>query len=253
MKALGLTVRWLAALLIVGILLAGSAVAGQKAIFVLFSREWPPFELVVDGKPSGAAVDLFLAVMPPEVEASVEMMPAPRSLLRASGKPVHARLECMDWMPKSVDYLWSDPVVTVQSVLYSPATRPVEFRDNTSLHGLTVGCIGNYTYPEVEPLFASGKAVRYDVNDDILLLRMLAAGRVDVAIFDDVSAAWMIHQTPDINPRDYHIASTPLRSNELRFVFNQDSDWEAMLPRVNEMIRQKREDGTLDAIMARYR
>lgn len=240
-------------MLLVTIAWGGVVRAEEKITFALFTREWPPFEMVTDGQPRGAAVDLFLAVMPEEVTSSVEMMPAPRSVLHKPGKPVYARLECRDWMASPSGYLWTDTVITVKSVLYSPSGKPLRYKGLSSLHGKTIGCVKNYTYPEVQPLFDSGKAVRYDVNDDLLLLRMVAAARVDVAIFDDVSAAWMIRQSSTLRSEDYHVSAMPLGSSELRFVFNKDEDWAKLIPRINKKIHEKQADGTLAGIMARYR
>lgn len=246
-------IRTLRVIAFLVILVPGISFAQDKVIFALFTRGWAPFEFVADGNPYGAAVELHKALMPDGVEAVVDMMPAPRSVLRIPGNPIYTRIECRKWVDDPSKYLWSDTVLTVNNVLYSPASKPVSYAGEESLYGLTIGCIKNYFYPEVQSLFDSGKATRYDVNGDILLLRMLKEGRVDAAVFDDVTAAWLIHQASDLTLEDYHVAEKSLGRADLQFVFNKNTEWQKRLPELNRKIQAKREDGTIDEIMSRYR
>ncbi|MBG0789262.1 MAG: ABC transporter substrate-binding protein [Desulfovibrionaceae bacterium] len=242
------------ALSLVVLLVPSGVEATESVTLAVFSREWAPFEMVVDGRAGGASLDLFKALMPDGVALAVETLPAPRSVLHQRGAPVYARLEAKGWWTRDADkYLWSNPVVSLESVLYSPAGKPVEYVNEESLYNLRIGCIRNYVYPEVQNLFVSGKAERYDVNDDILLLRMLKAGRVDVAVFDSISAAWLIRQTPDMRAADFHVAEKPLGVAHLRFVFNMDENWKRRLPEINAKIRAGRADGTIDRILKQYR
>lgn len=235
------------------VLSPGPSMAGNTVTFALFSREWAPFEMIVDGEPVGAAVELFKALMPPDVETTVELCPSPRSKLREPSGPVFARLESREWVKDAENFLWSEPVTSVKTVMYSSKTNPREYAGDASLYGLTVGCIKGFVYPIAEHLFARGKVVRYDVNDDLILLRMVKAGRVDVAFFDDISIAWMISKSEEMNNSDFHIAGNHLGSEDLRFFFSKHKAWEERLPEINRLIREKRADGTIDAIINRYR
>jgi polar amino acid transport system substrate-binding protein len=232
--------------------LARPVAAGDSVTFALFTRGWPPFEMVVDGQARGAALDIFRVSMPKGVETFVLMLPASRSALRAGEDTVYTRLECRDWMDNVDLYLWSDPVLRLRTVLVSRRTSPLEYRGESSLYGLTVGCIKSYSYPSVEPLFESGKAYRYDVNSDVVLLRMLKAGRVDVALFDEYTARWIMRTSKEMSEGDFHVAKHELGSSELRFAFNRHPGWDARLPEVNERIRANLEAGVYDRIMARY-
>lgn len=228
-------------------------VAGESVVFSLFTRGWPPFEMVVNGEPRGAALDIFRASLPEGVEPKVGMKPAARGPLRERGETLYTRLECVEWMDDPENFLWSDPVLTLDTVLYSTVEKPVEFRGGESLHGLTIGCIKGFIYPEVEPLFAAGKATRYDVNSDLVLLRMLRAGRVDVAVFDRATVNWTIRNSDELHPEDYHVAANVLGSSELRFVFSKVSAMVPLLKRVNERIAANRDQGVYLRIMDSYR
>lgn len=230
-----------------------SSKAEDSLTFALFARGWPPFEMVDDGVPHGMAVDLFHELIPDNVVKDVVPMTRPRAVLHAERKPIYTRLEVKKWIDDPSRYWWSEPVMFLTNVLYSPALKPLVFKDASSLEGLTLGCIRNYFYPVAQPLFDSGKAKRYDVNSDVVLLRMVKAGRVDAAIFDAVSAEWLIKKNPDLQPEDFHVAKTPVDSVPLRFVFNHLPEWEKRLPAINERIRQKREDGTIERLKAKYR
>ncbi|MEZ7196543.1 substrate-binding periplasmic protein [Pseudodesulfovibrio sp. 9FUS] len=232
--------------------LARPVLAGDSVTFALFTRGWPPFEMVVNGEPQGAALDIFRISMPVGVETLVLMVPASRSVLRTPGDRVYARLECREWMGNADLYLWSDPVLTLRTVLLSRRNRPVEYTGETSLYNLTIGCIKTYSYPEVDPLFKNGKASRYDVNSDVVLLRMLKAGRVDVALFDECTARWMIRSSPELSMEDFHVSKRELGSAELRFAFNRHPGWESRLGEINERIRANRENGVYREIMDHY-
>ncbi|WP_071547225.1 substrate-binding periplasmic protein [Pseudodesulfovibrio hydrargyri] len=232
--------------------LARPVLAGDSVTFALFTRGWPPFEMVVDGEARGAALDIFRVTMPKGTETRVLMLPASRSALRSEGDTVYTRLECRDWLDNADLYLWSAPVLALRTVLVSRGSSPVEYRGETSLHGLTIGCIKSYSYPNVVPLFNSGKAFRYDVNSDVVLLRMLKAGRVDVALFDEYTVRWIIRTSPEMGTDDFYIAKKELGSSDLRFAFNRHPGWEARLPEVNERIRANRRAGVYDRIMERY-
>ena len=232
--------------------LSRPALASDSVSFVLFTRGWPPFEMVVNGQPRGAALDIFRVSMPDDISTSVKMLPASRSLLRTPGDMVYTRLECREWMPADSLYLWSVPVLKLRTVLLSRQNNPVEYTDESTLHGLVVGCIKSYRYPGVEPLFRSGWASRYDVNSDVVLLRMLKAGRVDVAVFDEHTARWIIRESPEMSMADFHVSKRELGGSDLRFAFNRYPGWESRLPEINDRIRANREAGVYRKIMARY-
>ncbi|WP_319584608.1 transporter substrate-binding domain-containing protein [uncultured Pseudodesulfovibrio sp.] len=248
--------RWsLVAIALLVLLWTSSArvvLADDVVTFALFTRGWLPFEMVVKGQARGAAVDIFRVSMPEGVATRVLMLPASRSALRTPGDGVYTRLECQDWMGNAGLYLWSDPVMRLRTVLVSRRSGPIEYKDESSLYGLTIGCIKSYSYPDVAPLFNSGKAYRYDVNSDVVLLRMLKAGRVDVALFDEYTVHWVVHNSREMSDDDFYIAEQELGSSDLRFVFNRHPGWEARLPEVNARIKANREAGVYDRIMDRY-
>ncbi|WP_338666672.1 substrate-binding periplasmic protein [Pseudodesulfovibrio methanolicus] len=239
-------------LVLAGAFLMRPALAGDSVTFALFTRGWPPLEMVVDGEPRGAALDIFRVSMPEDAETFVLMLPASRSVLRTPGDRVYTRLECREWMGNADLYLWSDPVLRLRTVLLSRRNRPVEYRGESSLHNLTIGCIKSYNYPDVEPLFESGKAYRYDVNSDVVLLRMLKAGRVDVALFDEFTVRWVLRSSPELSVEDFYVSKRELGSSELRFAFNRHPGWASRLPEINERIRINRAAGVYREIMAHY-
>lgn len=248
-------VRWVltsALLLVASVYSSCPAQACDSVTFAQFSRGWPPFEMMADGKPMGAALDIVRASMPKGVKVRVQMIPASRCALRVPSDTVYTRLESMEWVKNSALYLWSEPVLNLKTVLFSRKDKPLEYKDSSSLMGMTIGCIKSFSYPEVESLFRSGKASRYDVNSDVVLLRMLKAGRVDAALFDQYTARWLIRRSPELSLDDFHESLRSLGNTELRLAFNLHSGWEDRLPEVNELIRRNRARGVYDRIMDSY-
>lgn len=231
-----------------------SVTHAEKAVtFAVFSRQWPPFEMMDGSTPYGAALDIFKEAMPEGLELKIVTLPKARTVLHPMTGPVHTRIESQKWMGKTFSYWWSDVVLTLKTVLISPAGTPLEYEGEPSLEGLTIGCIRNYTYPSVDPLFKSGKATRYDVNSDLVLLRMVKAGRIDAAVFDYISAEWMIKNSPDLKREDFYIAQNSLDTSDLRFAFNFKPSFKRWIPLINERIRMMQKSGAIERIMNQYR
>lgn len=227
--------------------------AEQTVTFALFSRGWAPFEMVEADQGKGAFADVFKVVMPNSIKSSVAPLNKPRLNLYTKSAPVYCRLEAPEWMSKEREYWWSDPVLELSDVLISPASAPVDYHTPMGLEGMTIGCIRNYYYPKLKRLFKEKKAIRYDVNMDIILLRMAKEGRLDGVVLNKETALWLIRQHEDLDFSDFHIAETPVDTVKLSFVFNRVPGWDKHLPEINANIKKIREDGTLDAILARYK
>lgn len=254
-RAYGIGALFLILFLLASTLFGAGAVHAQSqtVIFALFSRGWPPFEMVIDGTCQGAAPQILEAVLPDDVSMTTIPYPAARKYLYPTEGLIHTRLEAEEWMPPGYDLLWSAPVMKSRNVLYSPAQRPLVYRGLDSLEDTIIGCIKNYRYPAIQPLFDAGRAERYNVNGMQLLMRMLKAGRIDAAVVDEMTAAWFIAQQPELSPNDFHVAEQAVDSVDLRFVFNNIPEWEPRLPELNDNIARAREDGTIDQILNQYR
>lgn len=225
---------------------------GRTVTLSVFARGWAPFEIVNGEAPSGIAVDIFNQIIPDSINKNVDYYSKPRQLLANDNAPIYSRLEAMEWVPDPERFLWSDPILREDSIIISPARAPLRYTGPKSLEGTTLGCIGNYTYHTIEPLFEQGKAVRYDVNKDILLLRMVKSGRVDGAAINKRTALWLLKTTPTLSREDFHFSEQPISTVWLRFAFNHIKEWDACLSFVNQRIQAIREDGTLEAILSKY-
>lgn len=93
------------------------------------------------------------------------------------------------------DFLLSDNVLTEQWVLLHRAELALDWQKLDALGAWRIGAIRNYTYtPEFHALAGSG-ALKVDwVPDDTALLRMLIAGRVDIAPLDRNVACQLLEQ-----------------------------------------------------------
>lgn len=234
-------------------LLPVSSQAGKEAVtYALFSRGWPPIEISAEGAVSGVAVDVFREVMPKGMVTKVESIPRARVVLDSSSRPVYTRLEAKEWFSHPEEFWWSQPVLKLRSVLYSPSGVPFKYTGLKSLEGKTIGCIRNYDYPRLDQLFDSGRAVRYDVNRDHLLLRMVKSGRVDVAVMDAATARWMIRERDEFRSESFYVAEKPLAVVDLRFAFNKVPGWDRHLPEINRRIRALHDSGRLSRILENY-
>lgn len=107
------------------------------------------------------------------------------------------------------DFLLSDNVLTEQWVLLHRSDLALDWQKLDALGAYRIGAIRNYTYtPEFHALAAAG-ALKVDwVPDDMALLRMLIAGRVDIVPLDRNVACQLLEQ--HFRPEDWpRIAAHP--------------------------------------------
>ncbi|WP_173122981.1 transporter substrate-binding domain-containing protein [Pseudaquabacterium terrae] len=145
------------------------------------------------------------------------------------------------------DFLLSDNVLTEQWVLLHRAGVALDWQRLDALAPLRIGGVRTYTYtPEFHALAASG-ALRVDwVPDDLSLLRMLVAGRVDVVPLDRNVACYLLEQ--HFKPEDWpRIAANPKLITEVftthLMLSKRLPDSAARMQRFNRGLAQLRSSG----------
>ncbi|KAA0948154.1 MULTISPECIES: transporter substrate-binding domain-containing protein [unclassified Pseudomonas] len=84
----------------------------------------------------------------------------------------------------SGDYSWSIPLWVQRNVLVSAHLPPLSVQLG-SLAPQQIGTVLNYSYPTLEPRFASGQLKRDDARNEEQVLQKLVAGRFKYAVINE--------------------------------------------------------------------
>lgn len=143
-------------------------------------------------------------------------------------------------------YRWSVPFMTQRSVLVArPETPPVKL---SSLHGQRIGTVLGFLYREADASFRNGTLIRDDARTENQVLEKLAAGRDRYAMSTQVALDWFNRNRPAglrLNVVDR------LLEFSIHCIVRDEPDVPAR--EILDAMRQMRDDGEFDAILARYR
>jgi polar amino acid transport system substrate-binding protein len=144
------------------------------------------------------------------------------------------------------DFLWTQPFIPIAEVLITDLSveRP---RDLKELAGKPIGTVLGYAHPELEEVLGSG-FIRSDAPNSEANLRKLAAGRVKYAVTGKSFLDWRLQQGdlamalhPPMVVKTYMGQCAVSRKGR------------AKLAEVDRAIGEMVRDGTVNAIVARYK
>jgi ABC-type amino acid transport substrate-binding protein len=124
-------------------------------------------------------------------------------------------------------YVWSDPIYHEIDYVASLKKHPIEFQNEKSLYGHTLGTVLNQRYPDVEKALNSGKIKKRSVTTQHGVVLLLLKERVDVAFISHSTIKWFRKEFPDFD-KQIHLAKKP-RNEFNRYIFttkNLDRDVE---------------------------
>ncbi|MAL98233.1 substrate-binding periplasmic protein [Hydrocarboniclastica marina] len=213
---------------------------------------YPPFTIVhADGTFSGIIWDI-LALAAERKGYKLEGLEIPRKRVDdfiLSGH-IDATPRAIEWTSKPERFTFTEPLVEVQEVFFKRRGSQFEYTGPESLAGKSIVTHLGYKYPTLEPMLASGRAERFDVQNERDMLRYLVEGKYhDLAIAVREVGLWHIKREGWHDQLDY--APQPLSSVEYRLMFNKDN--EAFVAWFNDELADIKRSGELEVILDRYR
>ncbi len=142
-------------------------------------------------------------------------------------------------------YIWSVPFMIQHDYLVSRTQQTVE---PNQLHGELIGTVLGFSYPKLDPLFASGQLKRDDARTQELVLNKLEVGRNRYAVSNELTLSWFNRQQPA--ERKLH-ALSELSSDLVACLVRDEPDVPTMA--LLRALVQMKQAGEFDAILARYR
>ena len=155
-----------------------------------------------------------------------------------------------EWTEKPEDFVFSDPVVQTEEVIFFPAGSPHSFRVIEDLFSLTLVAHLGYTYPGLEHHFKSGKITRFDVpRDKDLFLYASQGDDLDAAISDRLVGQWILYQQ---GMKDQFRTSSSILS-EAGYRIMLRPGLETFADAFNRELAQMRNSGRIEEIVSKYR
>ncbi|WFS62933.1 transporter substrate-binding domain-containing protein [Pseudodesulfovibrio thermohalotolerans] len=246
-------------LLAAGTGLAPRALAASPAkdsiVMFIAHADVPPYYIGSPDLPDrGILPDVLKAVTGPLGYAlSFRRLPDKRGwdMLEHGGVNVYA--SAREWKDEPDKFLWTAPFMPNDDVLLYRAGSSLQYIGPETLHGATVACIKGFVYPALEPHFGPGGITRLDATSPDVMLELLRRGRADAAIVNLTEIRWMFHNREDIDPRQFRMDPTPIGTAPIRFVFPKDRGWEPVIEQFNLRLREMKADGSLKAVLDRYK
>jgi polar amino acid transport system substrate-binding protein len=239
------------------LLLLCSEGTGYARDLVLFmtNEDWPPFQISDPAfKGKGVIVDVLTEIATPlGLPLKVQVLPERRGWDMLDHGELDIFLTAREWTEDPDRYLWTDPLMLNEDVLLFRADSTLRYVSPASLQGRCVAAMEDFVYPALEPSFREGKIKRIDCGSPYNMLEMLDLGRVDAALVNRSETLWLFRNHPELHPERFRMDKTPFDSAWYRFLLPRGQGWEAYIGLFNKRIKAMKRDGTLNAILDRYR
>lgn len=232
------------------ITLSHNAYAEERALRFSINDSWAmPMVRIEDGRAvAGILVDLQQRLAA-KVGRKAELLVMPRLRVQHALDSGEIDVRCYvspNWVNSGhYRYIWSLPFMTQRDVL--AGTRAENLRAE-QLRGERLGTVLGFTYPRLEPLFASGQLQREDARTQDQVLLKLSAQRYQYAISNELSLHWFNRQQPA--EQKLHILSE-IASDPIACIVRDAPDVPTMAL-LRAMVQMK-QAGEFDEILARYR
>lgn len=100
-------------------------------------------------------------------------------------------------------YIWSQPIMHEIDYVASSRENPIDYKDQTSLYGHTIGTVLNHRYADIEDALKAGKIKQVNSSGQEAVVGMLLKKRIDVAFISKSTIKWFEKEFLDFNQKIY--------------------------------------------------
>lgn len=155
-----------------------------------------------------------------------------------------------EWTDNPEEFIFTDPVVDIEEVIFFPKSSSEEFRVVEDLFSLTLVTQLGYNFPKLEPHFESGQIKRFNVpRDQDIFVYVLSDDDLDAAVADRLVGKWLLMEQDSQD--EFRVSSSTLSQSGFRLMLRPD--WQGFARAFNEKLASMRANGEIDAILAKYR
>ncbi|MDO6566413.1 transporter substrate-binding domain-containing protein [Alteromonas sp. 1_MG-2023] len=152
------------------------------------------------------------------------------------------------WLQKPEKLIFTDPVVSHQTFLYSATP----FDANALLQDLIPAKIctrEGFVYSGLTEYFERGDFVRIEASSQKLMASMLVANRCDYAVLNNYNA-WQVFSQPEVCEQKSY--QSPQPTSTVNLVFGMRPALESLRQRINSFLAESKRSGVLDSIIENY-
>lgn len=155
-----------------------------------------------------------------------------------------------EWTDNPTDFIFTDPIVDIEEVIFFPKGSSAEFRVVEDLFSLTLVTQLGYNFPKLKPHFESGRIERFNVpRDQDIFVYLLNHDKLDAAIADRLVGQWLLMEQGSQDK--FRVSSATLSQSGFRLMLRPD--WQEFALAFNEKLAAMRAAGEIEAILAKYR
>ena len=212
---------------------------------------YPPYLITEGDKQSGIMWDV-VALIAERLDYRVvaEQVPRKRVDQMLMDGYIDGTTRAKEWTDNPEDFVFTDPVVNVEEVLFIPKHSAFQFEVPEDLLSKTLVTHLGYHYPILEPFFESGDIKRFDVSKDRDMFRYVLHGEdLDAAIADRLVGKWILRN--EGLQKEFTTTSTKLSEYGFRLMLRKD--WAPFANAFNRELQALQENGRLDEILSNYR
>lgn len=212
---------------------------------------YPPY-LLVDGQETSGIMWDAVTLIAERIGYKVvpEQIPRKRVDEMLLEGYIDATSRAIEWTDNPDQFLFTDPVVEVEEVVFIPTDSDLTYQTTEDLFSRTVVTHLGYFYPSLESHFQSGAIKRFDVSRDRDMFTFLLHGkRFDAAIADRLVGQWILRN--EGWREDFRISKESLSNYGFRLMLRKD--WAEFARLFNAELANIRANGELEAILSHYR
>lgn len=234
------------------VLLLSFCLTPRASDLLIVTEELPPYNYQEDGVAKGLSTEVVEAVLAETgLEARIAFYPWARSYLMAQSRK-NTLIFSMARIPEREDlFEWVGVVCPITTSFFKQASN-TKIRVS-SLEDARKYAIG-VTLENVNHLYLEGKGfTNLELeSQDLLNMRKLAHGRIDLVPFDEASFFYQVRKD-GMDPAQFEpVYRIDDLSKHLYMAFSKTSDPE-LVERFRTALRTIKENGTYDAILMRYK
>ena len=223
--------------------------------FSYVSGGYPPYFFPVDnGENSGIVYEVLTRALDDMGwKLTVEYRPELRGQKELDNGIVDCRGKAQEWVCDPQRYQWSDPIIRSSNVLLTRADRPPRHATPQELAGCSIATQRGYSYPAFEEAFSRGAIRRVDKATPEEAMKLVHRGRVEGAILDEATVAYLLRICPQYNAQDFRTVQMPFHQSHYRLMFSPTRDWEPFIRELNLRLAALRAEGAIERISQAYR
>jgi len=232
------------------ILLSLGTSAEERPLRFSVSESWAmPMIHIEHGQATGGVLYDLQQRLAEKVGRRAEMLVRPRLRIQQMLERGEIDVRCYvnpTWLSESHhQYIWSVPFMVQRDLLVGRSQQQVQL---SQMQGETIGTVLGFTYPGLDPLFASGQLQRDDARTQELALAKLQARRYDYAISNELTLQWFNRQQP---AGDKLQPLQEVAADLVACIVRDEPDVPTM-PLLRALVQMK-QAGEFEQILARYR